>query len=625
MSLPQNETNFGIGTLVPSAMLMNRPRLHSRVGARIEHNSGTATAAWLRALAVTKPIPQQPMRVLPIVINELAEKSPDAPALLSEHECMDFKTLAERLNRYSRWALSNGVTTGDVVCLLMANCPEYVAVWLGITAVGGVVALLNTNLRGASLAHCVNLAGPKHIIVGGDMCDVLDTALSLVTSHVRVWRCGKAGSSGGEGKFVQDFSGGLLELGECHRPSLSHCALLIYTSGTTGLPKAARVSHQRLMTWSFWFAGMMDVTPSDRLYNCLPMYHSVGGVVSIGTALVRGGSAVVVEKFSARRFWDDVVQWDCTLFQYIGELCRYLVRAEPHPLERAHRIRLCCGNGLRSDVWNEFMDRFQIPSILEFYASTEGNVTLFNYEGKPGAIGRIPSFLSHRTLVALVKCDVGTGELIRQNGRCVRCAPEEAGEALGRIAHDRSETGVSFEGYSDHESSESKLVRDVFDMGDLWYRTGDLLRQDEIGFFYFVDRIGDTFRWKGENVSTVEVAEALMSFPGIVEATAYGVPVPGSDGRVGMAAIVTDERFKEGELLAHLRKRLPDYACPVFLRVMPALELTSTFKPKKAELVRGGFDPACPEPIYFLDKSRSALVRMDNDLHDQITSGELRL
>ncbi len=606
-------------------MLMDRQRLQTRLRNGAEHNTQASTAAWLRALTMTKRIPQQQTRLLPIVINELAEKSPDAPALLSEHECMDFRTLAQRLNRYSRWALANGVMPGDVICLLMRNCPEYVAVWLGITAIGGVVALLNTNLRGASLAHCVNLGAPKHIIVGGDMGDVLESALSLVTSDVRVWRRGEIASSAGQGKLAEMFSGGPLELRESQRPSLSHCALLIYTSGTTGLPKAARVSHQRLMTWSYWFAGMMDVTPSDRLYNCLPMYHSVGGVVSIGAALVRGGSAVIAEKFSAHRFWDDVVQWDCTLFQYIGELCRYLVRAKPHPLERAHRIRLCCGNGLRPDVWNEFKRRFRITSILEFYASTEGNVTLFNYEGQPGAIGRIPSFLSHRAPVALVRCDARTGELIRQNGHCVRCGPEEAVEALGKIAHGRSETGVSFEGYTDRESSESKLARDVFETGDLWYRTGDLLRQDENGFFYFVDRMGDTFRWKGENISTVEVAEALMSFPGIVDATAYGVPVPGADGRVGMAAIVTDERFKERELVAHLRTRLPDYACPLFLRVMPVLELTSTFKPKKVDLVREGFDPACPEPIYFLDKSRSALVRMDNHLHNQITSGELRI
>ena len=212
-------------------------------------------------------------------------------------------------------------------------------------------------------------------------------------------------------------------------------ALYIYTSGTTGLPKAANVSHARLMQWSHWFAGMMETGPSDRLYNCLPMYHSVGGIVATGAVLAAGGSVVIRENFSASQFWNDVVQWDCTLFQYIGELCRYLLHTAENPVETEHQIRMCCGNGLRPDIWNSFKTRFRIPRILEFYAATEGNVSMFNVEGKPGAIGRIPSYLAHRFPAALVQFDVEKEEPVRnEQGFCVRTAPNETGEAIGRIS-----------------------------------------------------------------------------------------------------------------------------------------------------------------------------------------------
>ena len=250
--------------------------------------------------------------------------------------------------------------------------------------------------------------------------------------------------------------------------------------------------------------------PSDRMYCCLPMYHSIGGVVAIGAALVAGASVFIRERFSASRFWDDVADRDCTLFQYIGELCRYLVAAPPHPREQAHRLRLACGNGLRRDVWEAFQSRFGIPQILEFYAATEGSFSLYNAEGKPGAIGRIPSYLAHRFPVALVKFDVDTGAPARgPDGFCVRCAPDEPGEAIGKIA-----AGVGrFEGYTDAEASAKKVLRNVFAEGDAWYRTGDLMRRDRAGFFYFVDRVGDTFRWKGENVSTGEVEEVIAACP----------------------------------------------------------------------------------------------------------------
>jgi fatty-acyl-CoA synthase len=361
------------------------------------------------------------------------------------------------------------------------------------------------------------------------------------------------------------------------------------------------------------------------MYDCLPMYHSVGGVVATGAMLVTGGSVVIRDKFSARQFWDDVVRQDCTLVQYIGELCRYLANAPPHPLETRHRLRLACGNGLRPDVWERFKSRFAIPQILEFYAATEGNLSLYNAEQKPGAIGRVPPFLAHRFPAAIVKSDLASGEPLRnEKGFCIPCAHDEAGEALGRI--ETRNPGSRFDGYTDARASEKKILRDVFKLGDAWFRTGDLMRKDQQGYFYFVDRIGDTFRWKGENVATSEVREAIARCPGVVDAEVYGVAVPATDGRAGMAALVVTEGFDLDALRRHVAACLPGYARPVFLRICAELATTTTFKHKKDELVRAGCDPAATtDAIWFNDPQRQAFVPMDPALYARIQGGHVRL
>jgi fatty-acyl-CoA synthase len=371
---------------------------------------------------------------------------------------------------------------------------------------------------------------------------------------------------------------------------------------------------------------MVDTGPSDRMYNCLPMYHSVGGVLATGAVLVGGGSVVIREDFSARQFWSEIIRWDCTLFQYIGELCRYLLHTEPQPDETEHRIRMCCGNGLRPDVWNDFKRRFRLPRIFEFYAATEGNVSLFNIEGKPGAIGRIPSYLAHRFPAQLVTFDVEKGEPVRNDrGLCSRCAPGEVGEAVGPLLRDPSNVGARFEGYTSPEASEKKILRDVFETGDAWFRTGDLMRKDEKGYFYFVDRIGDTFRWRGENVATSEVSEAICAFPGVRQAMVYGVAIPRTDGRAGMAALVADDALDLAAFRAHLMERLPDYACPVFLRIGNEMNVTATFKYTKNDFVRQGYDPsATTDAIYFNARERGEFVRLDRALHDRIHSGQIR-
>ncbi len=319
------------------------------------------------------------------------------------------------------------------------------------------------------------------------------------------------------------------------------------------------------MQWAHWFAGMLDTRPDDRMYDCLPMYHSVGGIVATGALLVNGGSVVIRERFSTRDFWDDVVDTECTLFQYIGELCRFLVNAPPHPREREHRLRACCGNGLAAGVWEAFQHRFRIPRILEFYAATEANFSLYNAEGKLGAIGRVPAFLSHRFPVALVRFDAVAGAPARDvAGRCVRVAVDEAGEAISRITDDGTAPQERFDGYSDAAASDQKVLRDVFAPGDRWYRTGDLMRKDAQGFFYFVDRVGDTVRWKGENVSMAEVGDAVAGCAGVREAVAFGVAVPGADGRAVMAAVVAEPGFDLGAFRDHAAARLPGVRAAAF-------------------------------------------------------------
>jgi len=423
---------------------------------------------------------------------------------------------------------------------------------------------------------------------------------------------------------IERHSGEPLIDGERRTPSIDDLALYIYTSGTTGLPKAARVSHMRAMQWGHWFAGMMDVNSIDRMYNCLPMYHSVGGVQVIGAMLTSGGSVVIREKFSASQFWDDVVRWECTLFQYIGELCRYLLQSAPSANEREHRIRMACGNGLSAEIWDAFKDRFRVPQILEFYAATEGSVSLFNIQGKRGAIGHVPGYLAHRFSPLLVATDIETNDPVRnEDGLCAKCGLNEAGEALGKIVDDASNRGTRFEGYIDGEDSENKILRNVLASGDAWFRTGDLMRKDEKGYYYFVDRIGDTFRRKGENVATSEVAEAICAFPGIQHANVYGVAVDGVEGRVGMAALVAAGALDLAGLRKHLTRCLPSYAKPVFVRLCSEATVTGTFKYSKGDLLREGYDPdACGDALYFDDGD--AFVSLDKDLYGRIQAGEFR-
>lgn len=595
------------------------------MAARSDEYKRSPLKAWLRALERTAGIERPGALTLPELIEAQARQHEQAPALVGRESLLTYRALAQSCHRYSRWGLDQGLQAGEVVCLLMHNCPEYLAIWLGLTRIGVTVALLNTQLRAEALAYSIRIVAPRYVIASAGMSAVIESARVHIAPQTRIWIHGDGEQQDARiDLVVAAMSAEPLAPAESPVPALHDRALCIYTSGTTGRPKAANVSHYRLLQWSHWFAGLMDVQPSDRMYDCLPLYHSVGGVVATGASLVSGAAVVLREQFSASAFWTDVVTERCTLFQYIGELCRYLANAPTGPDESRHGLRLACGNGLRGDVWAAFQQRFHIPQILEYYAATEGNFSLYNCEGRVGAVGRIPPYLAHRQPVEIVRFDVNASTPLRDaSGRCVRCGVDEVGEVIGQIG---GHGPARFEGYTDADASSAKVLRDVFVAGDSWYRTGDLMRRDPQGFFYFVDRVGDTFRWKGENVSTIEVAEVIGRCRGVRDVAVYGVTLPGADGRAGMAALVIDDEFNLELFCRALESGLPAYARPVLLRATAAIHLTGTYKLNKQRLLQDGFDPArsC-DALYVKHAAEQGYVRLDETLYSRLQGGTLRL
>ena len=350
--------------------------------ARASAEATSSTKAWLEAIELISRIDKLPGRLFADVVEDWAKRQPGRAALISDIETFDYATLDKRINRHARWALSEGLRKGDTVALLMANRPDYLACWLGISRVGGVVALINPELVGQSLAHCIDVAAPSHIIVAEELADVLHAAAPHLKSQATIWVHGGERNGTNIDAALEQFNDDQLSPDERGDVSIDDRALLIYTSGTTGLPKAASISHRRILNWGYWFAGLTGASVRDRLYDCLPVCHSVGGVVAPCGVLASGGSVVLAERFSASEFWNDIVRFDCTMFQYTGELCRDLLEAPPSEYESVHSLRMVCGNGLRGDIREDFQARFAIPRILEFYAATDGNFSLNNVEGE---------------------------------------------------------------------------------------------------------------------------------------------------------------------------------------------------------------------------------------------------
>jgi fatty-acyl-CoA synthase len=584
-----------------------------------------------RALSRTTPIGKNPRRTFCDLAEDLAREHGDRVALISDRETFSYAVWNGRANRYARWASSMGYRKGDVVCLLMSNRPEYLSIWLGLARAGLTVALINTHLAGAGLAHCIAIVDPRAVIVDGQMVAQLSSARAQLVGAPDILAHGACVDAALPriDEIIETFSAAPLTPGERVPLTIQDGALFVYTSGTTGLPKAARITHSRLQRIMYGFSAAMNVKPGDRIYQCLPMYHTNGGVLAPGALLAAGGSCFIRERFSAKEFWSEIAAHECTLFIYVGELCRYLLNAPPGPHDRAHRIRLCVGNGLRPDIFTTFRDRFAIKHILEFYGATEGNVALFNFDSHPGAVGRMPAWAARSFPVKIVAFDVEHNAALRDaEGRCIESQVDEVGELLGEILEDPDKPAARFDGYADPAATSAKIMRDVFRAGDRWFRTGDLLRRDAQGYYYFVDRIGDTFRWKGENVSTTEVSEAIATFPGVLEATVYGVAVPGNDGRAGMAALVVENlaAFDLKGLHAHLAAHLPAYARPAFLRFRQDLDITGTFKQKKMTLVAEGFDATkFSDPVYVEDRAAGGYAPLGADFAERLRNGSIRL
>ena len=557
-------------------------------------------------------------------IEDAIDDHPERVFIAFEGQEITYADFEARANRFAHWGLSAGLKKGDTVALFMENHPDYIAFWVGMAKIAVRTALINYNLSGTGLAHCLKVVDCKAIVMN------LELAPNYATARDQAPLALGAFVLGGDvdGAIRIDAA---VDQAAPGRPDKSlragvkggDVALYIYTSGTTGLPKAAKITGVRARGLMRVFKDATEANHNDRLLLTLPLYHATGGMCGVGTALNAGACIILRRKFSASHFWQEAIDNKATMLVYIGELGRYLMNQPPTTLERSHSIKKGFGNGLRADVWAEFVNRTGIHQLVEFYGSTEGNVNFFNLDGKIGAVGRIPRLLRSRLPARIIRFDVETEEPVRgPDGLCIEAAPDEIGEAVGPI---NGEARQRFDGYNDEAQSKKKLLHDVMAKGDLWFRTGDLMKMDADGYVYFADRIGDTFRWKGENVSTSEVEIAISSMPGVKHAIVYGVQVPGQDGRAGMAAI-TPEGVDLKALYALLAANLPAYARPVFVRFQKDVETTGTFKYRKVDLVKEGYDPrATVDPVFVVDNEARSYQPITPELMQKINGGAIRL
>lgn len=502
------------------------------------------------------------------VFQDLARRQPDRPFIRFDGASISYRQANERVNRYADVLVQQGVERGDVVGILMKNRPETLLLTLAAVKLGAVAGMLNHNQRGEVLAHSLSLLDSRVLVVGEE-CDEAISSLSGAPDADTVLSAGKldelAESADPSNPAV------------CEQIQAKERAFYIFTSGTTGMPKASLMSHFRwLKSMSGLGAMGVRLRRNDTLYCALPLYHNNALTVSLSSVLSSGATFAIARTFSASRFWDDAKRNGATAFVYIGEVCRYLLNQPERPSDRDNGIRLMVGNGLRPEIWTEFTERFGIDRVAEFYGASECNIAFVNALGVERTAGVCP--LPH----AVVEYDQDTGRARRaRDGRLRRVRVGEVGLLLSKVT-DRA----PFDGYTDPEATESKLVRDAFKDGDCWFDTGDLVRDQGFMHVAFVDRLGDTFRWKGENVATTEVEGAMSAHPAIEQSVVYGVAVPGTDGKAGMAAVtLRDGHELDGaRLAAHLFDRLPSYAVPLFVRVVDSLETTSTFKSRKVEL-----------------------------------------
>ncbi|KAK9516538.1 hypothetical protein VZT92_024461 [Zoarces viviparus] len=556
---------------------------------------------------------------------DLVTAQPLKPLVLFKDEAFTYRDADELSNKAARVLLQSGVIKqGDTVALFLRNEPMFLWLWLGLSKIGCSAAFLNYNIRSKSLLHCFKCSGATTLVAAEELQEAVEEVLpSLLDEQVTVFiladRCKTADVESFKDKMSQASSEPLSKDLRSH----SSPSVYIYTSGTTGFPKAALITPAKLLTISCIY-GQAGMKSDDVVYASLPLYHT-SGFMAFAAAIDRGTTMALSSKFSTSQFWDDCRKHNVTVIQYIGETMRYLCSTPKKLNDRRHKVRLAIGNGIRADVWRDFISRFGNVKIMEFYGATEGNWGVLNYSGKIGAVGRHTFIYKRFFPYAVIKFDVDEGLPVRDSsGLCIEAAKGETGLLVCEIA-----AKSPFLGYvSDLQQTEKKRLHDVLKKGDLYFNSGDLLRIDEDHFIYFQDRVGDTFRWKGENVATNEVVDVITLADCMKEANVYGVEVPGQEGRAGMAAVILNEgqRFDSAGVFKHVESFLPSYARPRFIRIQSSMDVTGTFKLLKGKLVEEGFNPnQMTDPLYFLDEKDKNYVPLTVDMFNSITSGKIKI
>jgi fatty-acyl-CoA synthase len=545
-----------------------------------------------------------------LAFQRVAHANPERPFLRFMGSSTSYREANERVNRYAHALRGLGVGRGDVVGIVAKNHPSTLLLVLAAVKLGASAGMVNHQQRGEVLAHSLGLLGSRVIVASEECASAIGSltgpAFEAAAGKL-VWRLDLEERA--EHSSVADPP-------EVAQIRAGETAFHIFTSGTTGLPKASVMSHYRWLKAMHGLGGLgVRLRKDDVLYCCLPLYHNNALTVSLGAVLSAGACLAIGQAFSARYFWEDVANNMATGFTYIGELCRYLLNQPQSELDHSHRVRLAVGNGLRPEIWHEFTERFGIDRVVEFYGASEGNIGFVNAFNLPATAGICP--LPHK----VVKADAESGEPKRdERGRLIPADPHEPGLLIAKVT-----SRTPFDGYTDARASDSKLIRDAFRDGDCWFNTGDLVRDQGWWHIAFVDRLGDTFRWKGENVATTEVEAAIEQVPWVQDVTVFGVEVPGAEGRAGMAALAVRDgaQFDGAELAACLGERLPAYAVPLFVRVVGALEVTSTFKHRKVDLVRQGYAPDRASEVFVLRGRSEGYQPFDPDYPRQVAAGKL--
>ena len=566
---------------------------------------------------------------LGIAFEKAVKRNPQGIALLFEDQSYSYRALNEWANQIAHYYLSLGAKKGDVIAVMVENRPELIATIVALAKIGVTIALVNTSQVGKVLAHSINLVNPIAVIAGEEVRAAIDEARpELKVPQDRFHWFADQETRKHAGTAPKGYVNLAQQIDQFPKfnPSTTRTVtgkdglFYIYTSGTTGLPKAVIFTHSRWTLAYGTYGHILNLGKDDVMYVTLPLYHATGVVVCWCGVIAGSATLAVRRKYSTSAFWKDVQKFNASAIGYVGELCRYLIDAPTTELDRAHRVTKMIGNGMRPNIWGKFKERFGVQEVLELYASSEGNVGFSNIFNFDNTVGFSP------TPYAIVEFDKEKNELVRdKKGHCKKVKTGEVGLLIGKITN-RS----PFDGYTDPEKNKSVILKDVFTKGDSYFNTGDLVR--DIGFRHaqFVDRLGDTFRWKGENVSTTEVENMVCEYHKIAEAVVYGVEIPNTNGRAGMAAItlVDGEELNEADLSAMVnvfKKCLPSYAIPVFLRVQAKVETTGTFKYQKNKLKEDAFNPAkTSERLLVLLPGATAYCDVNAEIFNNIQNYQYR-